>query len=197
MHYRRFAIPALLGLALAQGPAAAQMVGVSELKSVLKETLQKKGARSLKKRSLQLSEADLKAVQAKYGFAPNPSYTVYTGLDADKKPIGSAVQVSIQGKEGPLQLVVALDHTTGKIYNLAFTLFGEERGKPAAKKTFLQQFIGFDAKNQFKLGKDVDGVSGATWTSTSVTLAIQHAVGIFNYFILDPAPATTGDKTTQ
>jgi Na+-translocating ferredoxin:NAD+ oxidoreductase RnfG subunit len=190
MKNRRLFIPILLILALLT-PATAQIEGVQNLKSVLKEVLQKKGARSLKKNILKLSAADIKDIQTQYGFKPNSSYTVYTGLDADKKPMGSAVLVDIQGKEGPLQLVVALNNETGQVYNLAFTVFGEERGKPAAKKTFMKQFIGFTKKNVFKLGKDVDGVSGATWTSTSVTQAVQHAVGIFDYFVFNPRKEDT------
>lgn len=185
LYHRLFAAAACLALAAA--PAVAQIEGVSNLKDILKETLQKKGARSLKKNVFAVGEGDVKAVQAAYGFAPNPSYTVYTGLDADKGPVGSAVIVDIQGKEGPLQIVVALDPISGKVYDLGFTLFGEERGKPAAKKSFLAQFIGFSPANQFKLGKDVDAVSGATWTSNSVAEAVQHAVGAYDYFVKKPA----------
>lgn len=174
-------------------PVEAQLEGVVTLKEALKEMLQGKGAKSLKKRSLVLDKSEQEAMQKQYGFAPNATYTVYTGLDAEKAPIGSAVVVDIEGKEGPLQLVVALDHTQGAVYNLCFTVFGEERGKPAAKKTFLKQFIGFDTKNEFKLGKDVDGVSGATWTSSSVAEAIQHAVAVFDYFVHAPAAASQGE----
>lgn len=194
MHISSSILAALLITTFYLCPAGAQIEGVVTLKVALKEMLQGEGAKSLKKRTLSLDKTEQEAVQKKYGFAPNAKYTVYTGLDADKKAVGSAVIVDIEGKEGPLQLVVGLEHEKGSVYNLCFTVFGEERGKPAAKKTFLKQFVGFDVKKQFKLGKDVDGVSGATWTSNSVTLGIQHAVSIFNYFIHEPVPTDGGES---
>jgi Na+-translocating ferredoxin:NAD+ oxidoreductase RnfG subunit len=139
--------------------------------------------KALRKTDLTIDESQANSINAKYGFEPNRSYTIYTGHDAEKEAVGSTVIVDIEGKEGPLQIAVAVDPDSGKVVNRAFTLFGEERGKPAAKKRFLSQFIGFDVGNRFELGKDVDAVTAATMTSTSVALGVRHAVAIFDHFI--------------
>ena len=98
-----------------------------------------------------------------------------------KNPVGVAVIIDVEGKEGPLQMVVAMRPGTGEVYNLGFTVFGEERGKPAANPSFLKQFIGADFEKPFILGKDVDGITGATRTSASVNRAVKEAVSIYHY----------------
>ena len=167
--------------------AEAQIERVITLKQGLKVMLQQRGAKSLKKKEVKIGEQEAATLQSRYGFKPNKGYRIYTGLDADKQPIGSVVVADIEGKEGPLQLLVALEPDSGAVQNIAFTLFGEERGKPAMKKAFLGQFIGFKTGNAFKLGKDVDGITGATWTSESVVEGVKHAVSIYDHFVAQPA----------
>ena len=185
MSYRAFTGVILVCVFVAGRPVAAQIEGVVTLKTALKEMLQTRGAKSLRKNEFDVDGATGKVIQKKYGIEPNRKYTVYTGLDAEKNPVAAAVIVDVEGKEGPLQLVVAMEPDSGRVIDLGFTLFGEERGKPAAKKGFLAQFIGFDKRNRFELGRDVDGVTGATMTSMSVAVGVRHAVSIFDHFILE------------
>ncbi len=59
----------------------------------------------------------------------------------------------------------------------------EDKGKPAMKWNFLKQYVGKSPSDPLTLGKDIDAVSGATWTSTSVTFAVKKAVVIVFNFI--------------
>ena len=71
----------------------------------------------------------------------------------------------------------------GHVYDVGFTLFGEDKGKPALNWPFLRQFIDKAATDVVTAG--VDGVSGATWTSDSVTSAIQRGAALYALFLAD------------
>lgn len=96
--------------------------------------------------------------------------------------MGSVVIVAQEGKEGPLQAVVALK-PDGTIYDIGFTVFGEDKGKPALNYSFLKQFIGKKATDKVKVGEDVDGISGATMTSTGVATAVKKALAVHKEFV--------------
>ena len=164
--------------------ATAQFKEIVTLKTALKESLQKEGAKSLVKKEYVLTAAQKKEIKEAYGFEPHSKYRMYTGLDSLKNPVGVAVIIDVEGKEGPLQMVVAMRPGTGEVYNLGFTVFGEERGKPAANPSFLSQFIGADFEKPFILGKDVDGITGATRTSAAVNRGVKEAVIIHHYLVI-------------
>lgn len=107
------------------------------------------------------------------------SYTVYKGLNAQNALIGTVVVVNEAGKEGPLQVLVAL-RPNGNIYDIGFTVFGEDHGRPALRWGFLRQFIGKSSSNAITLGRDIDGISDATWTSTSVANAVRKATLVYS-----------------
>ena len=174
---------ALAGL-ISPRSAEAQFKTIVTLKEALKESLQKEGAKSLRKQVFAISDEQKIEIQKQYGFEPDDEYLMYTGLDAEKEPVGSVLVINIQGKEGPLQMVIALTPESGTVYNLGFTVFGEERGKPAANPSYLSQFIGADSNKGFVLGEDVDAVTGATWTSRSVNEAVKVAVVVYEYLII-------------
>jgi electron transport complex protein RnfG len=59
----------------------------------------------------------------------------------------------------------------------------EERGKPVAEKGFLKQFDGKKVSDAFQVGRDVDGVSGATYSSRSVSESVRRASYGFKTFV--------------
>ena len=161
----------------------AKMNEVVSLKVALKEMLQQQGAASLKKLSVNV-DAERAEQLRQEGVSASGSYTVYQGLDAGGAVIGTVVIVNERGKEGPLQLLVALD-PEGMIYDVGFTVFGEDKGKPASAWPFLSQFMQKKASDSFRLGDGVDGVSGATWTSESVSSAIHRGVALYTMFFVN------------
>ncbi|MDZ4700726.1 MAG: FMN-binding protein [Rhodothermales bacterium] len=177
---------ALVAVALGAQPAVAQIAktnGVVTMKDALKEMLQNHGAATLKKVSVTVDADKSKALAQTYGVETAGTYTVYQGIGADKSTVtGTVVIVNEQGKEGPLQLLVALN-PEGKIYDLGFTVFGEDKGKSASTWGFLKQFVEKKAGDPFVVGNDIDGVSGATWSSNSVTSAAERGVVVFAEFL--------------
>lgn len=187
MKYRNAVMCMVVGLLVAggtPGPARAQFAEILTLKEALKQSLQSRGAKTLLKREIVLDK-DMKTDLAKlYSIEAAERYLMYTGLDKEKDPVGTAIIVDIAGKEGPLQMVVCVEPDSGRVYNLGFTLFGEERGMPVAEASYLKQYIGADASKAFVLGKDVDAISGATRTSSAVAVGVKIAVSIYDYLVI-------------
>ena len=98
--------------------------------------------------------------------------------------MGTVLVVNQAGKEGPLQVLVAIN-PEGTVYDVGFTVFGEDKGKPAMKWTFLKQFLGVKVDHPVEIGEDIDGISGATWTSTSIAIAVKRGLAVFTEFIAD------------
>ena len=116
------------------------------------------------------------------------SATFYLGKAADGTTQKVAILITEPGKEGPITAVIAMT-PDGKIEEMILLEFSEERGKPAKEASFLAQFKGKDHTHAFKLGKDCDGVAGATWTSTTMATICRRAAALYKVLVLDRAPA--------
>ncbi|MGE0266982.1 MAG: FMN-binding protein [Candidatus Omnitrophota bacterium] len=93
--------------------------------------------------------------------------------------LGWAFEDTVIGKWGPIHYLVGLNQH-GEILQVVILGFYEIRGKPASKKRFLKQYIGKDINHPLRLRRDIDGVSGATITSRSLTDGVRKIVHIFN-----------------
>ena len=188
----------LVGLLLtaASLPAEAQTIAKKNeavgLQEALKEMLQKEGAAKLRKATVTVDQEQATAFAKEKGVQDaDGSYTVYHGVNAEGKVMGSVLVVNEQGKEGPLQVLVAL-RPDGKIYDVGFTVFGEDRGKAALTWAYLKQYVGKTPASPVTLGKDIDAITGATWTSTSVANAVKKALVVYDTFIMQDEAATKG-----
>ncbi len=164
------------------GQIIARKAEAVTLKSGLRDMLQSVGAKSLKKVTVTVGREESASLMTARGVKLEGAYTVYKGVGSDGEEIGTVVMVDEAGKEGPLQLVVAFT-PTGEIYDMGFTIFGEDRGKPALSWPFLKQFIGKDSEQEMVVGKGIDAITGATWTSNSVAAAVRKAVVLFDEFV--------------
>jgi len=182
----RFLFIALLSASLT-GTSSAQIAKTGEpssLRDALKVMLQEKGAAGLKKLTVNVSGEQSSGLMDSYSVDTEGSYTVYNGTTSDGGIMGTVLVVNQAGKEGPLQVLVAID-PDGSVYDVGFTVFGEDKGKPAMRWTYLKQFIGATADQAVKVGDDIDGISGATWTSESVATAVKRGLAVFTEFIAD------------
>ena len=89
-------------------------------------------------------------------------------------PAAAELTAAVEGFESDVKVTVTLD-AEGKIATLAVDSSGETPGlgQRCAEKAFTSQFIGKAAP--FTLGDGIDGVSGATITSTAAVEAINKA----------------------
>lgn len=164
------------------GQIVARKAEAVTLKSSLRDMLQSEGAKSLKKLTVKVGNEQSQALMTARGVKLEGAYSVYNGVNAEGEIIGSVVMVDEAGKEGPLQMVVAFT-PAGEIYDMGFTIFGEDRGRPALSWPFLKQFVGKSSEQDMVMGKGIDGISGATWTSNSVAAAVRKAVVLFDEFV--------------
>ncbi len=104
--------------------------------------------------------------------------TVKVYLNKKKsKLLGRTLFVREKGKHGAIMIVVGIN-LNGSIKNVAVCSYKEVRGKPVKSKMFLRQFKRKTLKNSFTVGKDVQGVTGATISSKAVTLGIKKALAL-------------------
>jgi Na+-translocating ferredoxin:NAD+ oxidoreductase RnfG subunit len=172
----RLVVP-LIALLLAPSVRAETL---STPKDALKQLLG--GAAKIFKSDVAATPEDVKAL--KEGWAvQDAAATFYLGKAADGTTQSAAIILTDQGKEGPITAAVGLN-PKGAITNIVLLDFSESRGKPASEPPFLKQFSGKDASNRFKLGTDIDGVSGATYTSTAMASIARRATALYKVLVL-------------
>lgn len=67
--------------------------------------------------------------------------------------------------------------STGKILSLLVFNYEATHGHEITQKSWLSQFVGFNGTRKLIVGKDVDAISGATTSATSITNDIVDKTG--------------------
>jgi Na+-translocating ferredoxin:NAD+ oxidoreductase RnfG subunit len=67
----------------------------------------------------------------------------------------------------------------GRIINSEVIKYREAYGGEVGNKNWLAQFIHFSDTSDFKLGKNIDGISGATISVNSLSKGIQKIATLF------------------
>ncbi len=109
-------------------------------------------------------------------------FTFYYGKTAADEIDKSCVVVPQKGKEGMLSIGVCFSKEA-KVTWVRVLAHEEERGKGIEELSFLKQFNGKNVADSFQLGKDVDGISGATWSSKAVAEAIRKSSFAFQKYV--------------
>ena len=119
------------------------------------------------------------------GVSEANSYDFYIGMK-DGKAVRMAIIEEQPGKWGPVEFIIAIDATTGKINNMAVMSYKEKRGRPIARANFLKQFFGkgdtdaISVKSAKGVRKDIRAISGATISSDCACFAAKKVVAIYN-----------------
>ena len=92
------------------------------------------------------------------------------------RPVGYAAVREGDAYGGSLHAVVAVD-TDGTVRSLAIVDHGETASffQKVLKGRVLEQLLGKKYDEEFLLGQDVDGVSGATYTARGIVSAVREA----------------------
>ena len=98
----------------------------------------------------------------------------FVGKDTEGEPTGYVIRTSAKGYGGNVSCVVGFD-TSGKLIGLSVRAPDETPGLGVNVKNpgFTDQFVG--AEKPPVLFSDVDGVTGATYSSRAVTTAVTQA----------------------
>jgi len=110
--------------------------------------------------------------------------TIYQGFQIDpqtkiKKLCGyvyrpADVITDIQGYSGPIDLVIGIS-PEGTIQNIACLSHSETSSYVAALGRFLQQFVAKSPGSALEIGKDIDGITGATITSSAISRIVRES----------------------
>jgi Na+-translocating ferredoxin:NAD+ oxidoreductase RnfG subunit len=82
------------------------------------------------------------------------------------------------GKWGPVEFITAMD-LKGTVKRVKVMSYQEQRGRPIARNSFLNQYRGKSSSSPMQVGKDIVGVSGATISSRSATFAVKKAIVMY------------------
>lgn len=141
-------------------------------------------AREIKEEVKVLTEEQKKDIEerAKIKFDPklDKEFRFFIGT-ANGQIVGYAIEDSVKGKWGLIHYMLFLD-PEGKITDVMVLEYKEKRGRPVAKRRFLDQFVGKTINDRIKLKRNIRGVSGATISSRGMTNGIRKLVHVFNEF---------------
>ncbi len=105
-------------------------------------------------------------------------YTVYQ----DNAVMGYAFEDTVFGKWGPIHFLMGVN-LDGSVKEIRILDFEEIRGKGASKRRFLKQYKKKTIHDPIRIRRDIDGISGATVTSRSMTDGVRKLVHVFNSLI--------------
>lgn len=121
-------------------------------------------------------------------------YPLFFGWSANDTLVGVMYSGEEMGKHGPIKLAVGLD-SRGTVRDLAVMQYQEVRGRPVREDAYLRQYIGKNAESPLKLGEDIRGLTGATFSSRAVTAVTKRAAVLFDVLVVrrgGAAPPTAG-----
>jgi Na+-translocating ferredoxin:NAD+ oxidoreductase RnfG subunit len=82
------------------------------------------------------------------------------------------------GKWGPVEFIIAMT-TDASVKNVRVISYQEQRGRPIAMLSFMNQYRGKTSSSPLQVGKDIVGVSGATISSRAATFTVKKAIVMY------------------
>jgi len=124
-------------------------------------------------------DAKLKALvqnRVKQRFYRDELY--YWTISNDDTKIAYALMDNVIGKSMPITFLVILNND-GAILTSKVIKYREAYGGEVGNKNWLAQFINFTNTSQITIGKNIDGISGATISVNSLSKGIQKIAVLF------------------
>ena len=103
----------------------------------------------------------------------------------DSSMIGIAILDNVIGKSMPISFLVLFDNY-GKILNTEIIKYREPYGGEISSRRWLNQFSNKIDSSSFKVGAEIDGISGATISVNSVSKGIKKITLLFPHLFLNP-----------
>jgi hypothetical protein len=186
-----------LGIGMAFGLGAANAMVLLTQEQALKEMFP--DADRIVPQTKATVDAELARIKARLGGAlvhfqrgsesasvqEKTDFTFFVGFRKNEL-VGVALVEEQPGKWGPVTYIILLDPATVKVKNLAVMSYEEKRGRPIARRNFLDQFLGKGTSDALKVHKDIRAVSGATISSDATCFAVRKAIVICEELIGGP-----------
>ena len=101
----------------------------------------------------------------------------------DKEEMDISLILDEPGKWGLIKFLICLN-PGGEVKKVNVLEYQEARGRPIAAQSFLRQFEGKNINSPLKIGKDIQGITGATVSSEAVCFAVKKAVVLYKELAL-------------
>ena len=102
----------------------------------------------------------------------------YWNISNNDTTIAYALMDNVLGKSMPITFLVILNNE-GTILAAEVIKYREAYGSDVGNKNWLGQFTNFTNTSQFTVGKNIDGISGATISVNSLSKGIQKMAVLF------------------
>ncbi|MCB9094677.1 MAG: FMN-binding protein [Halobacteriovoraceae bacterium] len=134
------------------------------------------------KETFSLSDSQKSELKKAVPDAQETSFTFYYGKNEADEMQKACTIVSQMGKEGPMSVGICFGNDS-KISTVKVLQFSEDHGKKVAEDSFLSQFKNKDAKQPLQVGKNVDAITGATYSTNAVVEAVSKSQYAFKVFL--------------
>ena len=104
----------------------------------------------------------------------------YWNISNNDTTIAYALMDNVLGKSMPITFLVILNNE-GNILASEVIKYREAYGSEVGNKNWLAQFTYFNDTTDFKVGKNIDGISGATISVNSLSKGIQKMAVLFPF----------------
>ena len=104
----------------------------------------------------------------------------YWNISNNDTTIAYALMDNVLGKSMPITFLVILNNE-GDILASEVIKYREAYGSEVGNKNWLAQFTHFNDTTDFKIGKNIDGISGATISVNSLSKGIQKMAVLFPF----------------
>lgn len=147
----------------------------------LKKMFPKAG--SFDRKIVQLSQEQIRRIEeaARMTFAGEHASQVIVHVAREQNnTVGYAFEDTVVGKWGPIHYLVGLD-ATGAVSQIIILDYQEIRGRPISKPRFLRQYRGKTIQDPLQLHRDIDGITGATISSSSLTEGVRKILYMYEF----------------
>lgn len=169
----------VLGLFFVLYPTASSATVIWDIQDALEEVFEEATiTQEIKTLTEEEKDSISKTIKINFDKTLDKEFIFYI-VEKDGAILGHAAEGKAHGKHGIIHFLVVFN--TNKSVQKVFVLeYKEKRGKPVAYDKFLDQFIDKTTDDKIKLKKDIDGVSGATISSTAITQGVRKLLHVFN-----------------
>ena len=126
----------------------------------------------LKRQWAAASSNDLLKLKTDLKIQSAPPYLLYYEGRLAGTNQGRAVIHTVGGKHGPIRLMVLLN-SRGIVAAMTILSHRERRGRGIVKRSFTAQFVDKTPQGGFRLGDDIQGITGATVSSRAVADGVK------------------------
>jgi electron transport complex protein RnfG len=181
---------ALVGVLAAATPARAE-VEYFTTRSVLTAFFPK--SERVTYRTLVMDGATRTRIAHRLGYAPAlDRYTVFVAT-TEGKIDGYAVIDEENGLHQPITFATKLS-PQGAVERVEIMVYREPRGDEVRDPRFRKQFEGRTARDEMRISRDIDAVSGATISSASLAVGVRRATVLVDE-VMSPAKGTSAPGT--